>query len=113
MNDATLDAVRRLHPVADEARLMMVEMALAWVLRRPELAAAIIGASRPDQVHSHTKASGVELSPDTLAAIDTALGDTPVKEPRLGPFAQAGVKHDDQRARSTTPRRTERLVDAA
>ena len=61
--------------------------------RRPELASAIVGASRPEQVHANVKASGIELSPDTLAAIDEALGDTPIKEPRLAPLAQAGVKH--------------------
>ena len=69
------------------------ELALAWVLRRPELASAIVGASRPEQVHANAKASGIELSPDTLAAIDEALGDAPIKEPTLAPLAQAGVKH--------------------
>ena len=62
----------------------MAELALAWVLRRPELASAIVGASRPEQVHANAKASGIELTPDTLAAIDEALGDVPVKEPTLG-----------------------------
>ena len=73
--------------------LTLPELALAWVLRRPELASAIVGASRPEQVHANAQASGVELSPDTLAAIDEALGDVPVKEPTLAPLAQAGVKH--------------------
>jgi diketogulonate reductase-like aldo/keto reductase len=50
-------------------------------------------ASRPEQVHANAKASGIELSPDTLAAIDEALGDTPIKQPTLAPLAQAGVKH--------------------
>ena len=62
----------------------------AWVLRRPELASAIVGASRPEQVHANAKASGIELTPDTLAAIDEALGDAPVKEPTLAPFARRG-----------------------
>ena len=71
----------------------MTEMALAWVLRRPELASAIVGASRPEQVYANAKASGIELTPDTLTAIDEALGDVPVKEPTLAPFARAGVTH--------------------
>src|SRR3954447_11877134 len=69
MTDERIEAVDRLRPVADEAGLSMAELALAWVLRRPELASAIVGASRPEQVHANVKASGVELSPDTLAAI--------------------------------------------
>ena len=74
-----LEAVDRLRPVAEQAGLSMAELALAWVLRRPELASAIVGASRPEQVHANAKASGIELAPDTLAAIDEALGDVPVK----------------------------------
>jgi aryl-alcohol dehydrogenase-like predicted oxidoreductase len=93
LNDAVLEAVERLRPVADQAGLSMAELALAWVLRRPELASAIIGATRPEQVHANAKASGLQLTPDTLAAIDQALGDTPVKEPALAPLAQPGVTH--------------------
>jgi aryl-alcohol dehydrogenase-like predicted oxidoreductase len=63
------------------------------VLRRPELASAIVGASRPEQVHSNAKASGIELPPDTLAAIDAALGNHMVSEPTLAPLARAGVTH--------------------
>jgi aryl-alcohol dehydrogenase-like predicted oxidoreductase len=91
MNDATLAAVDRLRPIAEEAGLSMTEMALAWVLRRDELASAIVGASRPEQVHANAKASGIELSADTLAAIDDALGDAAVKEPTLAPLARSGV----------------------
>jgi aryl-alcohol dehydrogenase-like predicted oxidoreductase len=93
MNDVVLTAVDRLRPVAEEAGLSMTELALAWVLRRPELASAIVGASRPDQVHANAKAYGTELTPDTLAAIDEALGDAMVNEPTLAPLARAGVKH--------------------
>ena len=91
MNDATLSAVDRLRPVAEAAGMSLAEMALAWVLRRPELASAIVGASRPEQVHANAKASGIELSPDTLAAIDAALGDAPVRQPTPAPFARAGI----------------------
>jgi aryl-alcohol dehydrogenase-like predicted oxidoreductase len=93
MTEENLAAVDRLRPVAEEAGLSLTELALAWVLRREELAAAIVGASRPEQVHSNAAASGVELSADTLAAIDAALGDAPQKEPVLAPNAQAGIKH--------------------
>ncbi len=93
MNDAPLEAVDRLRPIAAQAGLSMAEMALAWVLRRSELASAIIGASRPEQVHANARASGVELSPDTLTAIDEELGDAPVSEPTLAPMARSGVSH--------------------
>jgi aryl-alcohol dehydrogenase-like predicted oxidoreductase len=83
--------VERLRPVADEAGLTLAELALAWTLRRPELASAIVGASRPEQVHANARASGIELTPDTLAAIDAALGDAPVRAPTLAAFAQEGV----------------------
>jgi aryl-alcohol dehydrogenase-like predicted oxidoreductase len=93
MDEEVLEAVDRLRPVADQAGLSMAELALAWVLRRPEVASAIVGASRPEQVHANAKASGIQLAPDTLAAIDEALGDTPVKEPTLAPNARPGVAH--------------------
>jgi aryl-alcohol dehydrogenase-like predicted oxidoreductase len=93
MSDAILEAVDRLRPIAEQAGITMTEMALAWVLRRGELASAIVGASRPEQVAANAKASGIELAPETLAAIDEALGDVPVKEPTLAPLARAGVAH--------------------
>jgi aryl-alcohol dehydrogenase-like predicted oxidoreductase len=71
----------------------MVEMALAWVLREQNVASAIIGASRPEQVHLNTAASGIELSGDVLDAIDEALGDVVVNGPQLANLARAGVKH--------------------
>lgn len=87
LTDRTLAAVQRLAPIAEGAGLSMAEMAIAWVLRRPELASAIVGASRPEQVHANAAAAGVELSADTLAAIDEALGDVPVTGQQLGPGA--------------------------
>jgi aryl-alcohol dehydrogenase-like predicted oxidoreductase len=92
MNDAVLEAVELLRPVAEQAGLTMAEMALAWVLRRDEVASAIVGASRPEQVYANAKASGIELSPDAVAAIDEALGDVMVTGPTLAPLAQAGVR---------------------
>jgi aryl-alcohol dehydrogenase-like predicted oxidoreductase len=93
MREELLDAVQRLRPIADEAGLTMVQLALAWILRRPEVASAIIGASRPEQVHGNAEASGVELEGDVLDAIDEALGEQIVAEPELATFAETGVKH--------------------
>jgi aryl-alcohol dehydrogenase-like predicted oxidoreductase len=89
--DELLAAVQRLRPIAEEAGLTMAQLAVAWTLRRPELAAAIVGASRPEQVHENAAASGVELSPDVLEAIDEALGDHPVREHRMPSNARPGV----------------------
>jgi aryl-alcohol dehydrogenase-like predicted oxidoreductase len=74
-----LEAVERLEPIANQAGLSMVQMALAWVLRQANVASAIVGASRPEQVHANASASGVVLSADTLEAIDEALGDVVVR----------------------------------
>jgi aryl-alcohol dehydrogenase-like predicted oxidoreductase len=93
MRDEVLEAVQRLRPIADDAGLTMVQLALAWVPRRPEVASAIIGATRPEQVHANASASGIELSRDVLEAIDEALGDVMVTEPRLAGFAEPGVLH--------------------
>jgi aryl-alcohol dehydrogenase-like predicted oxidoreductase len=93
MSAERLEAVERLRPIADGAGLSLAELALAWALRRPELASAIVGASRAEQVYANARASGIELTPDTLTAIDEALGDAPVKEPTLAPAAQSGVTH--------------------
>jgi aryl-alcohol dehydrogenase-like predicted oxidoreductase len=93
MTEENLEAVDRLRPIADGAGLSLTELALAWVLRRDELAAAIVGASRPEQVHSNAAASGIDLADDVVAAIDEALGDAPVKGQILAPLAQSGVKH--------------------
>jgi 1-deoxyxylulose-5-phosphate synthase len=73
LGDETLEAVARLRPIADEAGLTMSRLALAWVLRHPDVAAAIIGASRPEQVHENARAADVRLTDDTVAAIDEAL----------------------------------------
>jgi aryl-alcohol dehydrogenase-like predicted oxidoreductase len=73
-DDDVLDAVQRLRPVADGLGITMSQLALAWVLRRQEVASAITGASRPEQVEENAAASGVELDDDTLQAIDEAVG---------------------------------------
>jgi len=69
-----LEPVQRLGPIAEDAGLTMAQLALAWVLREDNVAAAIVGASRPEQVHENAAASGVKLSDEVLRAIDAALG---------------------------------------
>jgi len=73
LRDEVLEAVQRLRPIAAEAGLSMPQLALAWVLREDNVASAIIGASRPEQVQQNAEASGVTLSVEQLEAIDTAL----------------------------------------
>jgi aryl-alcohol dehydrogenase-like predicted oxidoreductase len=79
VQDDTLEAVQRLKPIADGAGLTLPQLALAWILREDNVASAIIGASRPEQVHANAAAAGIELTPDVLAAIDEALGDVVVR----------------------------------
>jgi aryl-alcohol dehydrogenase-like predicted oxidoreductase len=93
LTDEMLEAAQRLVPIAEDAGLSMATMALAWVLREADVASAIVGASRPEQVHSNAEASNVKLSPDVLEAIDEALGDVVVRGPVLAAFVQEGVKH--------------------
>jgi aryl-alcohol dehydrogenase-like predicted oxidoreductase len=72
-DDDVLEAVQRLRPVAEGLGIGMAQLALAWVLRQPNVASAIVGASRPEQVDENAAASGVELDDATLAAIDDAV----------------------------------------
>jgi aryl-alcohol dehydrogenase-like predicted oxidoreductase len=76
MDQRLLERVQELRPVADELGLSMAQLALAWVLREENVAAAIIGASRPEQIEDNAGASGVELGEETLARIDEILGDS-------------------------------------
>ena len=72
-DDAVLEGVQRLVPIADELGLSLAQLALAWVLRDPIVASAIVGATRPEQVEANAAASGTVLGEDTLAAVDEAL----------------------------------------
>jgi 1-deoxyxylulose-5-phosphate synthase len=71
--DDVLEAVQLLRPIADGLGLSLAQLALAWVLREPNVASAIIGASRPEQVEQNAAAAGIELDEATLAEIDSAL----------------------------------------
>ena len=73
LQDDILTAVQRLKPIAAAAGLTMPQLAIAWVLQNKNVAAALVGASRPEQLADTVKASGVVLDADTLAAIDGAL----------------------------------------
>ena len=66
-------AVQTLRPIADEAGITLSQLALAWVLHRPNVTAVIVGATRPEQVRENVAAADVKLRDDTLAAIDDAL----------------------------------------
>lgn len=81
LRDDVLEAVQRLKPIAEQAGLTMPQLAIAWVLQNQNVASALVGASRPEQLADTVKASGVVLDADTLAAIDAALGDTVFSDP--------------------------------
>jgi aryl-alcohol dehydrogenase-like predicted oxidoreductase len=82
MNDDVLTRVQKLKPIAQQAGLSMAQLAIAWVLQNPNVSAAIIGASKPEQVRDNVKAAGVKLDAATLKAIDDALGDVVERDPR-------------------------------
>jgi len=83
MSEDVLTGVQKLQPIADEVGLTMAQLAIAWVLQNRNVASAIIGASRPDQVAANVKASGVTLSAETLASIDDAIGSLAERDPAL------------------------------
>jgi len=68
-----LEGVQRLGPIADGLGITTAQLALAWILREPNVASAIVGSSRPEQLRDNAAASGVELDDETLRAIDNAL----------------------------------------
>jgi aryl-alcohol dehydrogenase-like predicted oxidoreductase len=81
MRDEVLERVQRLKPVADELDLSMAQLAVAWVLQNDNVAAALVGASRPEQVAENVKASGVTIPAELLATIDDVLGDVVERDP--------------------------------
>jgi aryl-alcohol dehydrogenase-like predicted oxidoreductase len=83
MRDDVLTRVQALKPVADDLGLSPAQLAIAWVLQNDNVATAIIGASRPDQVHENVKAAGVRIPADAMARIDEALGDVVVRDPAM------------------------------
>jgi aryl-alcohol dehydrogenase-like predicted oxidoreductase len=83
LRDEVLEAVEKLEPMAKDMNLTMSQLAIAWVLSNPNVSAAIVGASRPEQITENAKAAGVTLPEDVLSAIDYALGDLVKTDPAL------------------------------
>jgi aryl-alcohol dehydrogenase-like predicted oxidoreductase len=83
LEDDVLERVQQLKPVADGVGLSLAQLAVAWVLQNDNVSAAIIGASRPEQVTENVKAAGVTLDDDTLRAIDDIVGPVVMSDPAL------------------------------
>jgi aryl-alcohol dehydrogenase-like predicted oxidoreductase len=81
MRDDVLERVQQLVPIAQELDLTMAQLAVAWVLQNDNVAAALIGASRPEQVHENVAASGVTIPEELMTRIDEALGDVVERDP--------------------------------
>ncbi|MCI0686697.1 MAG: aldo/keto reductase family protein [Sporichthyaceae bacterium] len=81
LSDDVLTRVQQLRPVADQAGLSLAQLAIAWVLQNSNVSAAIIGASRPEQVTENVKAAGVRLEPELLKAIDEVLDPVMISDP--------------------------------
>jgi aryl-alcohol dehydrogenase-like predicted oxidoreductase len=81
LNDKTLEAVQNLQPIANDLGLSMAQLAVAWVLQNDNVASAIVGATRPEQINDNVKASGVTLDGDVMSAIDEALGAVVADDP--------------------------------
>lgn len=81
LTDEVLTRVQRLKPLAEQAGLTMPQLAIAWVLQNPNVSSAIIGASRPEQVHDNVKAAGVKLDADLLKAIDEVVEPITERDP--------------------------------
>ncbi len=75
LRDETLEAVQRLEPIAAEAGLSLAQFALAWVLREPNVASAIVGASRPEQLTENAAASGAEVDPELFARAEAIAAE--------------------------------------
>jgi aryl-alcohol dehydrogenase-like predicted oxidoreductase len=83
MNDDVLGKVQDLQPVAGDLGLSMAQLAVAWVLQNPNVSAALVGASRPEQVAENVKAAGATIPADAMARIDEVLGDVATRDPAL------------------------------
>ncbi|WP_100446944.1 aldo/keto reductase family protein [Glycomyces xiaoerkulensis] len=83
MNDDVLERVQRLGPIAEEVGLTTAQLSLAWVLQHSNVSAAIIGASRPEQLKENVKAIGVKLDADVMAKIDELFEPVALTDPTL------------------------------
>jgi len=82
MSDEVLVKVQELRPIAEQAGLSMAQLAIAWVLQNENVATAIIGATRPEQIDENVKAAGVGLDDETMSAIDKVLADIIISDPK-------------------------------
>jgi len=83
-SDFLLAAVDQLNPIAADLGLTMTQLALAWILRLPEVSSAIIGASRPEQIAANVAASGITLPADALVRIDVVLKEVAITQTHSG-----------------------------
>ena len=83
MRDDVLTRVQELQPIAADLDLTMAQLAVAWVLQNPNVSAAIVGASRPEQVAENVKAAGVTIPEDAMKRIDEVLGDVVNRDPAV------------------------------
>jgi len=83
MSDEVLTKVQNLKPLADELRLTMAQFALAWVLQNSNVSAAIVGASRPDQIESNIAAAGKQIPAEIMSKVDQVLAGSIVTDPTL------------------------------
>ena len=104
MNDDVLTRVQELQPIADELDLTMAQLAVAWVLANDNVAAALVGASRPEQVPRERQGCRGGLPPDVLTRIDEALGDVVERDPAGTAKNARRVARPDSRRRSPTAR---------
>jgi len=81
MSDEVLTGVQRLKPIAEEAGLTMAQLSIAWVLQNKNVASAIMGASRPEQIAGNVAAAGVKLDPALMDKIDDAIGSLAERDP--------------------------------
>lgn len=83
MNGEILTAVQKLKPIAEDHGLNLAQLAVAWVLQNPNVASALVGASRPEQIASNVAAAGVTLDDAAMHSIDSVLGDLAQQDPSL------------------------------
>jgi aryl-alcohol dehydrogenase-like predicted oxidoreductase len=83
MTDDVLTRVQKLQPIAGDLGISLAQLAVAWVLQNDNVAAALVGASRPEQVAENVKAAGVRIPDDAMARIDEILGDAVTRDPAL------------------------------
>jgi aryl-alcohol dehydrogenase-like predicted oxidoreductase len=83
MTDDILTRVQQLRPIAEDLDLTMAQLAIAWVLQNGNVSAALVGATRPEQVAENVKAAGVTIPDDAMKRIDEVLGDVVVRDPAL------------------------------